>query len=192
MLEEARAQARVNHPNVVHVYYVSRSEHQPYLAMELAPNGTVADLLKGGQLCFADVVDIGLQVAHALRASSKLQIVHGDIKPSNVLLSGRTAKLSDFGLARCLAGKLQSESNLSGTPNYMAPELCDGADRSVQSDMYAFGVMLYEMTFARLPFQFTGNGLMSRLMPIDSDYQSFLIHGPRISQSHGTHFFPNF
>ncbi len=163
LLEEARAQARVNHANVVHVYYVSRDPKMPYLAMELLPDGTVADALKKGKLAYVDVVRIASQVAEALRESSKLAIVHGDIKPCNILLAGNTAKLSDFGLAQRVASKSSGEGGLSGTPNYMAPEMFSGSPSSPQSDMYSFGVMLFEMTFGRLPYSFSDSSVLSRV-----------------------------
>lgn len=163
LLQEARAQARVNHANIVHIYFVSRDENNPYLAMELVPGMTLADRMESGRLPYADVVDIGLQVAQALRESARFGIVHGDIKPGNILLHDDLAKLSDFGLARRISGDHASAGRIVGTPNYMAPETCQGLSPSSQADMYSFGVMLFEMTFGRLPYTFHDSSVMSRL-----------------------------
>ena len=163
LLQEARAQARVNHPNVVHIYFVSRDEQSPYLAMELIPGTTLQHRIEAGSLEYKDVVDIGLQVAVALRASTRFDIVHGDIKPSNILLGEGLAKLSDFGLAQRLSQRDGETGRIAGTPNYMAPEVCRGEPATAQSDMYSFGVMLFEMTFGRLPYNFDEASIQSRL-----------------------------
>ena len=156
LLQEARAQARVNHPNVVHIYYVSRGEDEmPFLAMELIQGPTLADRLRKGPLSYKDVVDIGLQVVEALRQSARFDIVHGDIKPGNILLSdGKRVKLSDFGLSQRISLSDQKSGPIAGTPSYMAPELFEGAAPNVQTDQYALGVMLFEMTFGRMPYTF--------------------------------------
>ena len=163
LLQEARAQARVNHANVVHIYFVSRDENNPYLAMELVPGDTLSDRIGDRGLAYDQVVGIGLQVAQALQESAKFGIVHGDIKPSNILLHDDLAKLSDFGLAHRISGNDTGSGRIVGTPNYMAPETCRGQPQSSQADMYSFGVMLFEMTFGRLPYTFRDTSVMSRL-----------------------------
>jgi uncharacterized RDD family membrane protein YckC len=115
------------------------------------------------QSTLISVLVIGLQIAHALRESSRLGIVHGDIKPSNILLEGDNAKLSDFGLAQRVSSKDASTGSLRGTPDYISPEVCRGEPSSTASDMYSFGVMLFEMTFGRLPFLFPDSNILSRL-----------------------------
>lgn len=163
LLQEARAQARVSHPNVVHVYFISRDPKLPYLAMEIVNDGTLADRMKKGKLDFESVLGIGLQIANALKESSRLGIVHGDIKPSNILLDGDIAKLSDFGLAQRVSSKDAATGSLRGTPDYISPEVCRGEPPSTASDMYSFGVMLFEMTFGRLPYLFPDSNILSRL-----------------------------
>lgn len=158
LLHEAVAQARVNHPNVVSIYYVGREVGDPFLAMELVPGETVETRLRGGSLEFAEIIRIALQITDALRVSYELDIIHGDIKPSNILLqSGGTAKLSDFGMAQRVSSSGQGA--FGGTPNYLAPELLAGQRPSLQSDLYALGVTLYEMTFAHLPVELTGSSI---------------------------------
>ncbi len=163
MLQEAVAQARLNHPNVVTIYYVGRQEDQPFLAMELVSGPTLSDRLKVGPLPYASVISIGLQVVDALRHANQFGIIHADIKPSNLLISGeQQIKLSDFGLSRLIAGDA-ANSKVAGTPSYLAPELLDGKGFSIQSDMYALGVTLFELTFGRTPFELQGTTIREQL-----------------------------
>lgn len=164
VLQEARAQARVNHPNVVHIYYVSRDEQKPFLAMELIHGPTLADRLRDGPLPYVEIVDIAIQVADALRQAAQHDIVHGDIKPGNILLCDEgQVKLSDFGLARRLSAEDDDPEQIAGTPNYLSPEACRGESTDIRSDMYALGVMLFEMTFGRLPYSFDHSGAAARV-----------------------------
>ncbi len=157
LFQEAIAQARVNHPNVVHIYYVGRNEDSPFLAMELVEGETLSDQLADGPLPFVEVVNIAIQVADALRHSVRYDILHGDIKPSNILLAPHgVAKLSDFGLARRLSQAADGEVGIAGTPIYMAPESMHPDVTDVRSDMYSLGVTLFETTFGRLPYDFGG------------------------------------
>ncbi len=170
LLQEARAQARVNHPNVAHVYFVSPDPDKPFLAMELVEGPTLADKLKQGPLPYGAVTRVGGQIAGALACAAKYDIVHGDVKPSNVLLAGSrrdgpsrvgSVKLADFGLARRTNRK--RTGGLEGTPNYLAPEVVRGGTPTAQSDLYALGVTLFEMTFGRLPYTTRKQGLSHRL-----------------------------
>ncbi len=164
MLEEAVAQARLNHPNVVHVFYVGREAESPFLAMELVDGPTLAERLAKGSLPFDEVVDTAIQMAGALEHSAKFDIVHGDVKPGNILMAdGHTAKLSDFGLARRLSEASPDPVTIVGTPNYLSPEAAQGEPLDVRSDMYSLGVTLFEMTFGRLPYTFSGESIEERL-----------------------------
>lgn len=151
LLQEAVAQARVHHPHVVTIYYVSHDPQNPFLAMELM-NGTVASSLGQFPLPFSTVINIAIQVVEALRASYQLDIVHGDIKPSNLLVDRLgTVKLSDFGLARRIDSQKNEPLGLRGTPNYLSPEILKGGKPNVASDMFALGVTFYEMAYGRPP-----------------------------------------
>ena len=157
LLQEARAQARVNHPNVVHIYYVSRDETAPYLAMEMVGGSPLSKQLANGPIPFEDVIRIAIQLSSALLQAARFDIVHGDLKPSNVLIAeDGSVKLSDFGLARRLSEVGAENAPIMGTPNYLSPELAAGKPLSVQSDMYSLGVTLFEMTFGRLPYSGSG------------------------------------
>ncbi len=162
VLQEAITQARLNHPNVVTIYYVGRDEDNPFFAMELLDGHSLQESLRNGSLPFDEVMRIALQIIGALEHATHFGIVHGDIKPANLLRSADgTIKLSDFGLASFRES--EPSGSVSGTPNYLAPEILDGVPTSIQSDMYALGVTLFELTFGHLPFQLKGRTLRERL-----------------------------
>ena len=164
LFQEAIAQARVNHPNVVHIYFVGRDEDPPFLAMELVGGSTLADRMEAGPLRYPEVIEIGLQLADALRHSVKFDIIHCDIKPSNVLLTETgCVKLSDFGLARRLSRTTDEGAPLAGTPDYLAPEVIQGNTNDARSDLYSLGVTLFQMTFGRLPYSCSSGNVLERL-----------------------------
>jgi len=164
LFQEAIAQARVNHPNVVHIYYVGRDDENPFLAMELVAGPSLAQQLATGPLPFGRVIELAQQLADALRVCLNFDIIHGDIKPSNVLLNDTGAvKLSDFGLASRLSHADELTTGIAGSPDYLAPELVDGTPPNVASDMYSLGVTFFEMTFGRLPYSYSGSSIQERL-----------------------------
>lgn len=155
LLYEAIAQARVNHPNIVTIYFVALDSEIPFLAMELIDGGDVAGLIAGGRIPYETLCRIAIKITHALDVASEMGIVHSDIKPQNLLLlPNGDVKLSDFGMARLTDDPL--DRTTGGTPNYLAPEVLDGGKPTLQSDMYALGVTLYEMTFGVLPVALSG------------------------------------
>lgn len=165
MLREAVAQARLNHPNVVAIYYVGRHKTEPFLAMEYVEGGTVADRVSGGSLPYGEAIQLALEVVEALEHASHFGIVHADIKPSNLLISRHPQlKLSDFGLARMVNEGTNRPT--AGTPAYLAPELVAGKPLSIQSDMYALGVTLYQMVFGVLPFRLSGESLREQVQSL--------------------------
>ncbi len=164
LLQEARAQARVTHPNVVQVYFVDAEAEIPFLAMELVPGITLEDRLQAGTMEFLEIIDVAIQATKALKAAAQYHIVHGDIKPANLLMSTEgTLKLSDFGLARSVDQMAQEPTGIAGTPNYLSPEACRGATTDHRSDMYSLGILLFQCTFGRLPYSTAGEPLMARL-----------------------------
>lgn len=166
LIQEARAQARVSHPHVVHIYYVGTHESCPFFAMEFVPGQSLAKLINQHRLTFSEIIRIGLQAGDALRYSASLGIVHGDVKPGNILLDEHgCVKLSDFGLASRAEATdcVQSHNGPAGTLNYMAPEVAAGQPADVRSDMYSLGVMLYEMTFGELPLAVSSDSLQESL-----------------------------
>lgn len=165
MLREAVAQARINHPNVVTIYYVGRQGEEPFLAMELLPGPTLAERLQASEtIPYGEAIRYAIQVVHALRHASVFDLVHADIKPANLIMAGEgRIKLSDFGLARVQSAD-EADATIAGTPAYVAPELIKGEGLSIQSDMYALGVTLFELVFGRVPFRLEGETMLQKLM----------------------------
>ena len=155
MLHEARAIARVRHPHVVEFSDVGRTgAGQPYFVMELLAGQTLAGLLaERGRLAWARAVAVGQQVADALTAAHRQQIVHRELRPGNVFLvdggrSGDFVKLVDFGLAR--AG--DAAATPARAAPYMSPEQCAGGVLDARSDVYALGCLLFAMVTGEPPF----------------------------------------
>jgi len=151
---EARSIARLSHPNVVTVYDQGADGRTLYLAMEYVPGQTLRDLLsQRGQLRPREALDIMECVLGGLAAAHEAGIAHRDVKPENVLLGGpRTVKVADFGLARLLSGTSYTKSGmLIGTAAYLAPEQVSRGAADVRTDVYAAGVMLFELLTGRQP-----------------------------------------
>ncbi|MGI9517532.1 MAG: protein kinase domain-containing protein [Pirellulaceae bacterium] len=158
LMHEAIAQARVNHPNIVTIYFVGRENHIPFLAMELIDGYDIAELIQQGEIPYETLCWTAIRITNALDTAGQMGIVHGDIKPQNLMMvSNGNVKLSDFGMATL--EEADQTGTIGGTPNYLAPELLTGGSPSMQSDMYALGVTLFEMTFGRLPIQLSGTTL---------------------------------
>jgi non-specific serine/threonine protein kinase len=148
---EARAAAQLNHPNIVSIYDVGEIEGQPCIVMELVPGET---LQAQRPRAMEAVVAVARQVCAALDHAHAHGIVHRDLKPENILMvSDGTVKLMDFGLARSRgASRLTEEGALVGTVFYLAPEQALGQEVDGRADLYALGVVLYELAAGRLPF----------------------------------------
>src|SRR6266536_5464847 len=157
VLREARAAARLNHPNVVTLYDVVREEGRTFIVMELVEAPTLAAVVRErGPLPPEEVAAIGLQVLDALRAAHRVGIVHRDVKPGNVMVppgEGR-AKLADFGIAS-LAGdpQLTSTGLVLGSPAYMAPEQANGQLSGPPVDLWALGATMYFAVEGEPPFE---------------------------------------
>ncbi len=154
MLEEARLAAALTHPNVCAVYAVDDSEGVPLIAMEHLEGQTMSRLLYDKRLGPADAVRVLGGIAAGLAAAHERHVVHGDLKPGNVIVTREGhAKIVDFGLARRASPTELGhthESRTSGTPRYMAPERFRGHPVTGASDVFAFGLMAYE-AFAQRP-----------------------------------------
>jgi serine/threonine protein kinase len=152
---EARMITGLEHGNIVPVYDFGRDGEMLYLVMRYMRAGTVNDLLKRDSLTVADALSILTDVASALDYAHRQNIIHRDIKPNNILVdAGGRANLTDFGLAKVLNDSfdLTRSGTAMGTPAYMAPEQVAGGEVSARTDIYALGVMLYEMVTGVLPF----------------------------------------
>ncbi len=162
ILAEARAAAGLNHTNVCTVYAVDETEGIPFIAMEHVQGRPLGDIIDDGPLAPQAVADIGGQIARGMGAAHAMGVVHGDLKPANVVQrEDGVIKILDFGLARAgmapadadgVASWVSSGSGLRGTPAYMSPEQAAGARASRHGDVFSLGVMLYEMLTGESPF----------------------------------------
>jgi tetratricopeptide (TPR) repeat protein len=150
LLREAEAAARLSHPNIVTLHDLGRCEQGPYLVMEMLRGETLEQRLEQGPLPLREAVRIGVEVAKGLAHAHAQGVFHRDLKPGNVFLcEGGQVKVLDFGLAHAF-GRRRAEG---GTPAYMAPEQWRGAPEDERTDVFALGVILFQMLARELPFQ---------------------------------------
>jgi len=153
--QEALAVAQLSHPNILHVYDAGKANDRYYIAMAYVEGGTLKDLLRQGPLEIESACSIGSQMADALDYAHRHGLIHRDVKPSNVLLTGDGRPLlTDFGIAKALyeAQQLTRTGISIGTPEYMAPEQASEQPPDGRTDIYALGILLYEMLTGHVPF----------------------------------------
>src|SRR5688572_2485507 len=149
---EAKAAARLNHPNLIVAHDVGANQGTYYLVMEYVSGATLQQLLDSqGSLEESRVIDVAMQVARALEVAHRSGLVHRDVKPANIILSSDgQAKLFDLGLAREGTG---SEGKAVGTPRYISPEQAkDSPNIDIRSDLYSLGATMYHLVTGQLPF----------------------------------------
>ena len=178
LLREARLLAALNHPNIAAIYGVVEADAHRGLVLEFVDGPTLADRLAAGPLSLDDALRIAHQIADALAAAHEQGIVHRDLKPANIkITSSGVVKVLDFGLAKDVAGDARHLSHstaiaearthqgvLLGTSAYMSPEQAEGKPVDARSDVFALGVLLYEMLCGRRPFR--GDTTLSTLASI--------------------------
>ena len=160
LLREARAAAALDHPNICTIYEVGEENGRGFIAMQYVEGHNLADVLKNAPLPLGTAVSLGRQIANALAAAHQQGIVHRDIKPQNVLVSGKNhATVVDFGLAKTAvsadsgtASVLTESGVVSGTLSYMSPEQARAEPVDHRSDVFSFGIVLYEMIAGVHPF----------------------------------------
>jgi predicted Ser/Thr protein kinase len=173
---EARAASALTHPNIITIYEFGHAGEIDYIAMEYIRGRTLAELLKQDPPPLAELLEIARQTALALASAHAAGIVHRDLKPANIMITeGGAIKVLDFGIAKVTStsGEQSTEQNLIlGTPTYMALEVAIGQAADRRADIFALGVILYEMTAKRRPFQ--GKNAMTTLSQVMNQ------HPPRV------------
>src|SRR5260221_3719868 len=152
---EIKAAGRLNHPNIVTIYDVGKTDQVAYMAMEFLEGKELKDMIAAGTLPASDqVVDIISQVADGLSFAHSQDIVHRDVKPSNIMvMRGGIAKITDFGIARLPNSAVKTMTGLIlGSPRYMSPEQVIGKTIDARSDIFSLGVVLYEALTCVPPF----------------------------------------
>lgn len=162
-LREARMASQLNHPNIATIHEIGEAAGNPYIVMEYVEGQTLAERLDAGPLTLNEIFDIGVQSAEALAEAHERGVVHRDIKSSNIMITPRgKVKVLDFGLAKPLPvlnrvpskARLTESGVLLGTVSYMSPEQATGRGEVTNvADIFSLGVVLYEMTTGRLPFE---------------------------------------
>jgi non-specific serine/threonine protein kinase len=162
---EGEALRKLNHPNIVRMIDAFQDGNDHYIVMEYMP-GSLRALMKAQErLPLARALSIGIELADALTRAHHLKIIHRDIKPDNVLLAADgTPRLTDFGIARAADDLQITTGQFVGTPVYVAPEVIQGSPADERSDIWSFGVLLWEMLIGRPPFG--GEQLISTLNAI--------------------------
>ncbi|MBZ5722900.1 MAG: protein kinase [Acidobacteriia bacterium] len=160
---EARAVSSLNHPSICTLYEVEELESQPVIVMELLEGESLKDRIRKGPISGDELLDIGIQTCEGLEAAHARGIIHRDIKPGNIfIVGGGRVKILDFGLAKVVPGdiaenrpleeSLTLEGIIPGTTPYLSPEQIRGDEVDARSDLFALGVVLYEMATGQRPF----------------------------------------
>jgi eukaryotic-like serine/threonine-protein kinase len=178
---EARAISRVNHPHICVLYDIGHHDGATYLVMEHLEGETLAQRLETGPLSLKEALTIAIQIADALDAAHRHGVIHRDLKPSNIMLTARGVKLLDFGLAKLRdldqdpstpastqSAGTTADGAVLGTYPYMAPEQVAGGDVDARADLFAVGVVTYEMVSGARPFEATTRaGLAAAILTRD-------------------------
>ena len=182
---EASAAAALSHRNIVEIYDVGEDEDKYYIVMEYVPGTTLKELiLKRGAVHYIEAIDLMKQIVSGIAKAHQLGIIHRDIKPQNILVTDSgVAKIADFGIAsmQSLAQVTQTDV-IMGSLHYLAPELARGEKATAQSDVYALGIVFYELLRGEVPFN--GESPVNiALKHMQEDLPSLLDFNPSIPQS---------
>jgi serine/threonine protein kinase len=174
---EAKSASSLNHPNIITIYEIDQADGVDFMVMEFVAGKTLQQLIPNGGMPLADVLKYAIPIARALAAANEAGIVHRDVKPGNIMVGANgIVKVLDFGLAKLTAQEASSgdetqvrlghtqQGTVVGTAAYMSPEQAQAKQVDGRSDIFSFGVVLYEMASGRRPFQ--GDNQMSTLAAI--------------------------
>jgi serine/threonine protein kinase/Tfp pilus assembly protein PilF len=152
---EAQTTAKLNHPNIITIYEVGEHAGRPFFATEFVEGGSLRNYLAKRELLIHEILWFAIQVCDALSEAHANGVTHRDIKPSNILIDSRgRVKIVDFGLASVLGSdKLSPPGTITGTAKYMSPEQAQGEEVDERSDLFSFGVVLYEAITGKHPFE---------------------------------------
>ena len=154
-VHEAQSASALNHPNITTIHQIDEFEGQMFIVMEYCQGKTLKQIIEKETPSIKRILDIGIQICEGLTAAHKKEIVHRDIKSENIMVtSGGQVKIMDFGLAKLKgASRLTKTRSTLGTAAYMSPEQAQGEEVDSRSDIFSFGVVLYELLTGRLPFE---------------------------------------
>jgi len=158
-IREAKAAAKLIHPNIVTIHEVSEFKGRPYFAMDYCEGQTLLELIKAQRLTIDQIIDLAIHICEGLQEAHEAGIIHRDIKPSNIILDAKgRPKLVDFGLAAVRGmEKITKKGSTLGTIGYMSPEQVKGEQVDRRSDLFSLGILLYEMIAGRRPFMQDSN-----------------------------------
>jgi serine/threonine protein kinase/Tol biopolymer transport system component len=179
-LQEAKAAAALNHNNICTIYGVDESDGKMFIAMEYIEGGTLREKLPYAKV--DDAVTVAIQIGEALQEAHSKGIVHRDIKADNIMLTSKgQAKVMDFGLAKLKGSlKLTKTSSTVGTLGYIAPEQIQGGEVDARSDIFSFGVLLFEMLTGKLPFRGEHEAAIVYSI-VNEEPESLTIYRPEVS-----------
>ncbi|CAN5285827.1 hypothetical protein BH10ACI1_BH10ACI1_12780 [soil metagenome] len=162
-VQEAKSASALNHPNIITIYEIGEAQGENYIATEFVDGQTLRERLQGAMPMLDEILSIAVQTAKALAAAHQAGIIHRDIKPDNIMIRhDGYVKVLDFGLAKLIEkddAKTITQTMLThpgiimGTPSYMSPEQARGKPLDARSDIFSFGIVLFEMLTRRLPFE---------------------------------------
>jgi serine/threonine protein kinase/tetratricopeptide (TPR) repeat protein len=173
---ELRFARKISHKNVCRMYDLSREQGTQFITMEYVEGENLKSLMRRmGQFSIGKAVSVARQVGEGLAEAHQLGVVHRDLKPQNIMIDNDgNVRIMDFGIARSLKGKgITDERVMIGTPEYMSPEQVDGAEADGRADIYALGVVLYEMLTGKVPFE--GDNALS----VALKHKTEIPHDPR-------------
>ncbi|WP_372365881.1 protein kinase [Candidatus Uabimicrobium sp. HlEnr_7] len=153
--QESISMAKIQHKNIAEIYNWGIFQNMSFLTMEIVEDGDLQNYMKNNKLSLTQIAQIMRQVAEGTHCAHRAKVIHRDLKPGNILMDGDTPKITDFGLAKTnnVSTKMSRSGQVIGTLQYMPPEQANGEKVDHRADVYALGVILYEMLTGRLPFE---------------------------------------